>query len=77
MGARRMAWIYFSNALAIVASVGLAIPWASVRTARYRADNMMAIAEEDLAGLLAGQRTSDLAATGSEAADILDLGFGF
>jgi uncharacterized membrane protein YjgN (DUF898 family) len=32
----RMLWLYVTNLLAIVASLGLMIPWAQVRLARYR-----------------------------------------
>lgn len=34
---RRVLWIYASNTVAILASLGMLIPWAQIRLARYRA----------------------------------------
>ena len=34
-----VSWLYLSNAIAIVCSAGLLIPWAAIRMARYVADN--------------------------------------
>ncbi len=39
LSVREMLWIYFTNLLAIVFSLGLAIPWAQIRLAKYRADH--------------------------------------
>jgi uncharacterized membrane protein YjgN (DUF898 family) len=35
-----LASLYITNTIAIVFSLGMLIPWALVRTARYRADNL-------------------------------------
>jgi uncharacterized membrane protein YjgN (DUF898 family) len=43
-----LAWLYFVNIVAIVASLGLAIPWAVVRAARYRCDHTAVVAEQGL-----------------------------
>jgi uncharacterized membrane protein YjgN (DUF898 family) len=44
----KLAGIYFVNILAIILTVGLAIPWAVVRTMRYRAANMTVVTTEGL-----------------------------
>ncbi len=36
----QMAWLYFSNTLGIVLTLGLFIPWAQVRIAKYRSDSL-------------------------------------
>ena len=49
----RMLWLYLSNLLAVVASVGLMIPWAQVRLARYRLSRLCL---QTVAGLDAPRR---------------------
>ena len=46
--ARDMIWIYFSNGVAIVLSVGLLVPWAMIRIARYRARHFALLADGEL-----------------------------
>ncbi len=43
----RVAWLYVSNTFAILLTVGMAIPWAKIRLARYRAENMHVISSGD------------------------------
>ncbi|HEY6009799.1 MAG TPA: YjgN family protein, partial [Geobacteraceae bacterium] len=69
---RDMAWLYFSNAVAVACTLGLLIPWASVRLARYRYDHL---ALETRAGLdhflaAAGEEVS---ATGEEIGDLFGI----
>jgi len=45
---RNMAWLYLSSAVAIIFSLGLLIPWASIRLARYRFDNLALNLSDDL-----------------------------
>ena len=40
LSVRTMCWLYLSNIIAIVASLGLLTPWAQIRLARYRASCM-------------------------------------
>ncbi|RMH94446.1 DUF898 domain-containing protein [Lysobacter pythonis] len=74
--AREVIWIYASNALAIVFSLGLAVPWAMIRLARYRARHWTLVAMGDLDDFVA---SSDMRvrATGAELVDALDTGFDF
>ena len=36
-----MFWLYLSNTLAILFSIGLLIPWARIRMARYRLSRLV------------------------------------
>ncbi|AAZ98029.1 transmembrane protein [Thiobacillus denitrificans ATCC 25259] len=73
--ARDLIWIYLSNLVLIALTLGLFIPWAKVRLARYRARSLTVNGPHDLGGFVAGQHQSSTA-TGSEMADLLDLNFG-
>jgi uncharacterized membrane protein YjgN (DUF898 family) len=67
--------IYLTNLIAIVLSVGFLIPWAMIRTARYRADNLMLIHTGDLTEFIGGQE-EEISALGEEAGEFLDLDLG-
>jgi uncharacterized membrane protein YjgN (DUF898 family) len=67
--------IYLTNLLAIVLSVGFLIPWAMIRTARYRADKLKLTASGDLTEFI-GSQEEDISAFGEEAGDFLDLDLG-
>ncbi|KAA2285357.1 YjgN family protein [Arenimonas fontis] len=70
--ARDVIWIYFSNGLAIVFSLGLAVPWAMVRIARYRARHWALLAAGDLDSFVAEAQREEGAAS-AELVDALDL----
>lgn len=67
-------WIMLTNAVAAVATLGLAIPWAKVRLLRYRLSRLSVQGNADQ--FLAGAR-SDPGATGDEIGEMFDLDFGF
>lgn len=69
---RRLMWIYFTNTLAIMISIGLLIPWAKVRLARYRADNTCFVSEQDMEHFLAGH-FDETSAMAEEATEIFDM----
>lgn len=69
---RPLAWIYASNIVAILATVGLATPWATIRVARYRADNLIARAHAPLQTYARGA-SRFATATGSEVSDLFDV----
>jgi uncharacterized membrane protein YjgN (DUF898 family) len=71
----RVLWIYFSNTLAILASVGLLIPWAMIRLARYRAECLTLLQAGDLDAFVASAQ-SDVGATGSEMDGLFDIDIG-
>jgi len=74
--ARDMMWIYFSNLVAIVCTIGLAVPWAMVRLARYRAEHFTMVAHGSLDGFVA-EAGGNTSATGAELVDALDVGLDF
>jgi uncharacterized membrane protein YjgN (DUF898 family) len=72
MRARDLMALYLTNALGIIASAGLLIPWAVMRTLKYRIDHLQVVQE----GLLAefkGSDTGSVAAIGAETMDFFDL----
>jgi len=68
----RLAKIYFVNLLVISFTLGLMIPWAAVRVARYRASVLALESNGDLDGFVAkiGQQ---VAATGEEMGEFFDV----
>ena len=74
--ARDMLWLYASNAVVILCTIGLAVPWAMVRLARYRAEHFAIVANGSLEGFVAdaGRYTG---AAGAELVDALDTGLDF
>jgi uncharacterized membrane protein YjgN (DUF898 family) len=69
---RDMLWIYFSNGLAILFSLGLAVPWAMVRMTRYRLAHLSLLAAGSLDAFVA-EAGVESAAAGAELVDALDL----
>ncbi|WP_407352226.1 YjgN family protein [Luteimonas sp. R10] len=73
LSARHVIWLYASNLVAILCTLGLATPWAMVRLARYRAECFEMVVSgsiEDFAADVDEERN----ATGAELSDALDLG---
>ncbi len=64
--------LYVTNALAIVATVGLATPWAVMRTMRYRLEHLSARTEQPLSEFVGDDR-STVHAAGAETGDFFDL----
>jgi uncharacterized membrane protein YjgN (DUF898 family) len=73
--ARDLAWIYISSAVAILLSLGMLAPWASVRLARYRLDRLKLTGTGDLAVVTAAAAEAT-SATGEELGDMLGYDFG-
>jgi len=75
--AGRLAWIYVSNVLACVATLGLLIPWAFVRTARYRIENTQLIATREALDSFIAAESGRESAVADAAADFWDIDLGF
>ena len=75
LSAGELAWLYAVNAVAVVCSFGLLVPWAVVRTARYRASALALETEGDLDGLLAGVAARDAGAGGEELSELFGFDF--
>ncbi len=73
---RTMFYIYLTNILAAIFSVGLLIPWAHIRLARYRFNNTSALVVGDMDSFIANEQTK-VKATASEFADAFDIDLGF
>ena len=74
--ASELTWIYVSNLLSIVMSLGFLIPWATVRSARYRIQQTWLAIPESLDGFI-GDSVHAQAATAEEFADLFDFDIGF
>jgi len=72
----KMFWIYLSNFAAVLLSLGLLIPWAKIRIARYRLENLALQTEDNLDGIIAAE-LQRVRATGEELAEVLDVDLGF
>lgn len=70
--ARGLAKLYLTNALAILATAGLLIPWAVIRTLKYRADNLRVRLEGKLGEFRGGDATA-VRAAGAEVGEFFDL----
>ena len=74
LSTRKMLWLYLSNSIAILLSLGLLIPWARIRTLSYRASETRVYSVE-LDNFVA--RTSDdKSALGEELGEVFGLEIG-
>jgi uncharacterized membrane protein YjgN (DUF898 family) len=71
----RMLAIYASNIVLIAMTLGLFVPWARVRLARYRAQSLTLFPAGPLLSE-ADAAAGDQSATGAELSDAMDLDFG-
>ncbi len=76
LSARRLLWIYVSNFVGVVLSLGFYSPWAMVRLARYRAESMTLIPATPLAGIVADEQ-EQVGAIGEETASVFDIDISF
>jgi len=72
---KQMFFIYITNLIGIVVSMGLLIPWAKVRLAKYRIENLTVASIADLRVITAKER-EQVGTIGSEMGDILDIDIG-
>jgi uncharacterized membrane protein YjgN (DUF898 family) len=74
--ARDLVVLYVGNTLAIICSLGMLIPWAMVRMARYRASRLVLLASGDLDSFVA-VASAEEGATGAEMDVLFDVDIGF
>ena len=72
---KTMAWLYLSNALAIMFTFGLMIPWARIRMARYKLGNLALQSQGNLENFIAGEK-QQVSATGEELGEVFDFDIG-
>ena len=70
-----MLGIYVTNILAIIFSLGLAIPWARIRTTRYRLEHLSLTIVGTLDEFTAAEK-AEVSATGEEVGDFFDIDIG-
>jgi uncharacterized membrane protein YjgN (DUF898 family) len=70
-----LVWIYVTNLLGIVFTLGLFYPWAKVRQMRYQLEHMAVDSDGNLSGFMADV-TPKTSALGEEAGDFFDVDFG-
>jgi uncharacterized membrane protein YjgN (DUF898 family) len=75
LGPFRLAWIFLSNAVLVLFTIGFFYPWAQVRMVRYQAAHLKVLAMSNL-----DEFTSEAVATqgaiGEEIASFFDIGIG-
>ena len=69
------AWLMFTNTLGILLTLGLFIPWARVRTARYKVQHIAFVCAGDMDGIVAAQQ-GKVDALGQEVGDIFNFDVG-
>ena len=67
--------LYFVNALGVLVSVGLLLPWAAIRSARYKLERITLQSEQGMGGFLAAAQ-ENVGAVGDEAGELLGFDFG-
>lgn len=67
--------LYFVNALGVLLTLGLLIPWAAIRSARYKLERVTLQSDQGLGGFLAAAQES-VGAVGDEAGELLGFDFG-
>lgn len=75
MRARKLMWISLSNFVLILLTLGLFIPWAAVRTARYRSETLSLLPRVPIEDFIASAE-ADVTATGEETAEMFDFDIG-
>jgi len=68
-------WLYLSNTVLIVLTLGIFIPWAHVRMAQYRFERLALEAHGSLDEFIAGE-SSAAGAAGEEISDMFDVDLG-
>lgn len=71
----KVCWLYFSNMLAILCSLGLLIPWAMIRMARYRVSCLALIADAEINTFISAE-AEKADAIAEELGDMLDIDIG-
>lgn len=75
LDANKLIRLYAGNVLAVACTAGLLIPWAVVRSLRYRLENFCVLLESDFVGT-ASPALAPVGATGQELGDFFNLDLG-
>jgi uncharacterized membrane protein YjgN (DUF898 family) len=74
--ARDLLRLYFFNTCGILLSLGMLIPWAMIRMARYRASRLMLVADGGDLDALTVEEQGHVSAVGAEVDQVFDLDVG-
>ncbi|MEO0972742.1 MAG: YjgN family protein, partial [Pseudomonadota bacterium] len=72
-----VAMLYFTNTLAILFSLGLAVPWAKVRAARYQLEHTAVHLDEGSMQRVTAKGAGEESAIGEEVGEAFDIEFDF
>jgi len=70
-----MLWIYVTNTLMIVLTLGLFLPWAQMRILKYQLEHTWVDVSGDLGAVIAGQ-AQHVSSIGEEIGDVFDIDVG-
>lgn len=73
---RDLVWIYLSNIVVLILTLGFATPWVQIRMARYRAEHLAILGETDWDKFV-GEKKETSRAMGEEIADMFDVDISF
>jgi uncharacterized membrane protein YjgN (DUF898 family) len=73
---RDLVWLYFSNTIILFLTLGLATPWAQIRTARYRSERLALTGETDWDKFVSEKKEMSRA-MGEEIAEMFDVDLSF
>lgn len=73
VGAKGYFYVLVTNMLLVLFTIGLALPWAKVRVARYIADNSWIEASDIDINSYLTQKEQEQSAIGEEIGDVLDI----
>lgn len=76
MSVGRFIWVFLSNSLVVLITLGLAFPWAKVRMARLNADALTFLHAGNL-GSIAASQAKEMSAVGEELGEVYDVDVGF
>lgn len=70
--ARALLWIFLTNFIGVILTLGLFKPFADIRLARYKLSQLQLIADSDLQDFI-GDQQNNVDATGQEVTEMFDL----
>lgn len=76
VSARRLLWIRVTNFLGVVLTLGLFMPFATIRMLRFKLESMGLVSSGDLSDFVSGQQQQATAA-GEETAEMFDVDISF
>jgi uncharacterized membrane protein YjgN (DUF898 family) len=73
---RDLLWLYMSNMVVLILTLGLATPWAQIRMAKYRMEHLTILGENNWDKFV-GEKKENAKAMGEEIAEMFDVDLSF